>query len=300
MGTYMSRTRGILTIAVALGVMLGASPAGVSAAGPETGGGGDAGFLDFIRRLLSDDESVRPASASQTAGACNVYPIALHTSNVAGAAIGSTIVDIWNGTQPGNFGWLGWNGRVSEPELEANLRPPGRFHLFHNPFNPTDTTLNPGDWIYGAPGVKNSIGIREALDILKTMDIVVPVWDASVGWGRNAVYRAASFAQVRITDYSLPGQNRISAIYKGPIECGQVAQPDPILVGCKPALVVNPGDTFQIRNYFRYAVPELWGSAVDWSQARFTYTEGGAPATPDAGCTASTSCVTAPRATTTT
>ena len=54
----------------------------------------------------------------------------------------------------------------------------------------------------------------------KTIDIVVPVWDTTFATGSNTQYHIVDFAIVRLTDYRLPNQNRISAIYRGRTDCG--------------------------------------------------------------------------------
>jgi hypothetical protein len=47
----------------------------------------------------------------------------------------------------------------------------------------------------------------------------VPVWDEATGQGNNLKYRVVGFGRVQITDYRLPGQNRISAIFWGATTC---------------------------------------------------------------------------------
>lgn len=169
--------------------------------------------------LLVPGES--PATAAVLAQApCNLYPIALSTTSVTGVASGTLIQDIYNGVQPGNFGWLTWAGSPSEPTLVASLTPPGNSQTYVNPDNSTDHTIASGKRVFGKPGVSNSRGVRDALNVLETMDIVVPVWDFAQGQGSNATYHIVNFAVVRITDYRLPSQNRISAIFKGFTTCG--------------------------------------------------------------------------------
>ncbi|MBX2999576.1 MAG: tandem-95 repeat protein [Caldilineaceae bacterium] len=151
---------------------------------------------------------------------CELYPIALHTAVVAGATPGAILADIFNGSGSGNFGWLSWTGNPNVPTLINNLTPPGGSDTYINPNNSADNVVSVGDWVRGSPGVSNAKGARDALDRLKTMDIVVPVWDSASGGGNNAQYRVASFATVRILDYSLPGQNRIKVRYLGSVACG--------------------------------------------------------------------------------
>ncbi len=147
----------------------------------------------------------------------NLYPIALSAQTLAGVAPGSLLPDLFNGGQPGNFGWLTWAGSVSVPTLAASLTPPGDSFTYVNPDNSADHLISVGDWVRGKPGVSNSSNVRSALDVLKTTDINVPVWDQTDGNGSNARYRVTGFAKVRIISYQLPGQNRITARYLGPV-----------------------------------------------------------------------------------
>lgn len=157
---------------------------------------------------------VKPVAAS-----CTLYPIALHASTLSGAQPGDTLPDIFNGTQPGNFGWLTWSGGNGVPTLVASLTPPGNSHTYVNPHNSSDHTVSVGDWIEGKPGVSNAKAVRKALDELKNIDIVVPVWDTTQGNGANTIYQVSGFAKVRILDYRLPKDDRITVQYLGPVTC---------------------------------------------------------------------------------
>ena len=53
--------------------------------------------------------------------------------------------------------------------------------------DPGDRALSVGDWVRGRPGVANSGAVRAALDGLKAIDVVVPVWDAAAGLGSDAI-----------------------------------------------------------------------------------------------------------------
>jgi hypothetical protein len=100
-----------------------------------------------------------------------------------------------------------------------SLTPPGDGDAYVNPNAPNDHRLSVGDWVYGRPGVANSKGVRDALDALKPLTITVPVWDTATGQGSNTRYHGVGFARIRITDYRLPGQNRISAVFRGTASC---------------------------------------------------------------------------------
>jgi len=158
---------------------------------------------------------VTPASAQ----GCELYPIALHEKSLAGVPIGGVIKDIYNGIQPGNFGWLTWAGSPSEPTLVRSLTPPGNSRTYFNPSAPHDHTVSVGDWVQGKPGVSNGRQVRDALDVLKQLDITVPVWNQARGTGNNSLYRVAAFARVRLISYQLPRENRISARFLGFVSC---------------------------------------------------------------------------------
>jgi hypothetical protein len=150
---------------------------------------------------------------------CNLYPIALNQETLVGAEPGDILDDIMNGGQPGNFGWLTWNGNNSVPALVASLTPPGNSHIYENPNDPDDHIVSIDDWVEGKPGVSNASGVRNALDNLIGMEIVVPIWDVTQGSGANTVYRVVGFARVRLLDYHLPGQDRITAEFLGYTTC---------------------------------------------------------------------------------
>ncbi|MBN1890583.1 MAG: hypothetical protein JW850_21495, partial [Thermoflexales bacterium] len=151
---------------------------------------------------------------------CELYPIALHVSTVLETVPGQELTDIYNGSGPGNFGWLSWAGDQGVPALVNSLTPPGDSHTYINPYDPTDHVLSAGDWVYGRPGVANAKAVRDALDGLKNTVITVPVWYAASGQGSNAKYLVVGFARIQITGYRLPGTNRISAIFQGYTTCG--------------------------------------------------------------------------------
>jgi hypothetical protein len=150
---------------------------------------------------------------------CNLYPIALHANTIAGVAPGQELEDILNGSGPGNFGWLTWSGNNGINTLINSLTPPGDSDTYVNPYDPADNTPSVGDWVNGRPGTANSKQLRQALDNLMPLIITVPVWNQAQGQGNNIEYQISSYAQVQISDYHLPGQDRISAVYWGAASC---------------------------------------------------------------------------------
>lgn len=150
---------------------------------------------------------------------CNLYPIALSADSLIDIQTGDVLSDVLNGTQPGNFGWLSWSGSPSTPTVVSSLTPPGNSDTYINPNDPDDHSVSVGDWVQGNPGLSNSSSTRNALDTLKTIDIDLPVWDDTEGSGNNTLYHVSNFVRVRLINYSLPKQNRISAIFLG-YSCG--------------------------------------------------------------------------------
>ncbi|MFO7537130.1 MAG: PKD domain-containing protein, partial [Chloroflexota bacterium] len=172
------------------------------------------------------------------AGVCTeLYPIALHIDTLLAVNIGDVINDIYNGSDSGQFGWLSWTGDPSVGALVNSLTPPGDSYTYINPYDPGDNEVSTGDWVFGAPGVSNSGNVRQALNNLKTMDITVPVWNASEMSGSNTNYHVAGFAVVRLLDYQLPNQNRISVHFKGfAANCGDIL----VSVPGQPSLADTP------------------------------------------------------------
>ena len=163
---------------------------------------------------------------SRTSG-CPVYPIALHHTTLRGKKEGDEILDIYNGVGAGNFGWLRWPQETSagnEGYLVDSLEDPCLSRSdFDNATNPSDHQLSVEDDVWGNTGLSNSDDARTALNNLKGQKILVLVWDTATGTGTNGYYHIVAFAWIRITEYELPGQNRITAIFEGlATECNEV------------------------------------------------------------------------------
>jgi hypothetical protein len=129
------------------------------------------------------------------------------------------VLNVYNGTGAGNFGWLSWMGDPSEPTLVTSLTPPGNSSTYSNPANAADHTLTVNKAVYGKPGVSNSKAVRDALTTLESQAIAVPVWDSAAGSGNNATYHVSAFALIQIQTYQLPEQNQITAKFLG-YTCG--------------------------------------------------------------------------------
>jgi len=176
---------------------------------------------NFVTAIVSNSSgcTVSCSTIVTVVGLGDLYPIALNIQTLAGVPVGGVLRDIYNGSQFGNFGWLTWAGSPSEPTLVTSLTPPGNSSTYINPKNRRDHVVSIGDWVQGKPGVSNSDKVRKALNVLETIDITVPVWDQAVGRGNNSLYHVVAFARVRLLNYQLPNQNRITARFLGLVDC---------------------------------------------------------------------------------
>ena len=153
---------------------------------------------------------------------CSAYPIALSVQSLNNLTPGTVVSNIWNGSQPGNFGWLSWTGDPDEPTLINSLAKPGDSFTYTNPDNQTDHKLVVGDWVSGKPGVSNGKHVRASLDALIGVTITVPVWDQARGEGEGTAYHIVGFATVIILDYHLPSTNQITAEFLGYVDCSDI------------------------------------------------------------------------------
>jgi hypothetical protein len=171
--------------------------------------------------------------AISTRGAltCDLYPIALHASQMSNAAPGTILTNVLNGAGPGNFGWLTWAGSPSEHTLVTSLTAPGNSGTYVGLDDSRDDQVSIGDWVRARPGIANSRAVRDALEALTLLDISVPVWDDARGQGAHVLYRVAGFARIRLLSFQLAGQNRITARYLGPALCGIENRPPVIGTG---------------------------------------------------------------------
>jgi hypothetical protein len=160
---------------------------------------------------------VSPATAQ--AQTCPSFPIALPAQLLSNVPTNSVITDIVNGVQLDNFGWLTWNGDLSDSALLTSLVPPGDSTNYVNPDNLADQEINAGDWVIGRAGVSNRSSMRSALNNLSGVDIIVPVFDDVRSSGDNVAYHVAGFAHVQLIEYRLPSQNRITILFIGFTDC---------------------------------------------------------------------------------
>jgi hypothetical protein len=160
----------------------------------------------------------------QAPGQCALYPIALHTGVLSGGGNEARYIvrQITYGPGNGNFGWLSWDGNMSDEALATSLTVPGNSSNYINPNDPTDHTLSVGDWVLGRPEASGSQVVSDALASLAATNykLVVPVWDQATGQGNSVRYHISGFAWVYgLEEYTVAHPNHIALRYWGPATC---------------------------------------------------------------------------------
>lgn len=214
--------------------------------------------------------------------ACPLFPIALPAATLSNASPNTVLNDVFQGQQPGHFGWLTWAGSPSVPALAHSLTAPGDSATYVNPDLVSDHQVSVGDWVQGKPGVSNSKQVRDALDALKLHDILVPVWNETRGQGEDAAYRVVAFARVRLLDYQLAGQNRIRALFLGLESCSDANLPPAVSAGPDQTITLPAGASLN-GSASDDGLPAGGALTASWSvvsgPGTVTFANPGAPAT---------------------
>ncbi|MCB8988881.1 MAG: pilus assembly protein, partial [Ardenticatenaceae bacterium] len=136
---------------------------------------------------------------------------------------------IKNGIQPGNFGWLLWNDIYQTGNantLARSLTWPGDSNNYpeygyYEPGDPTDTSLNIGDNIWGNTGTVASVApeMEEHVDLERALRVIV--WDTSTSQGSNVTYHVVGFAIFRIHGFSLAHNWLLAEFIRMDNSCGQ-------------------------------------------------------------------------------
>lgn len=135
-----------------------------------------------------------------------VVPVATHIDTISDLAPSdgyTPCVNIWNGTGPGNFGWLNWSWQIANPV--GGAAPPAAeckaddcsSNCLAENMDPFDECLSGwiqvGDWAAGTPGVTDDVKVRTWLNeyigieekkyddgVYDPIEFVVPVWGPGV------------------------------------------------------------------------------------------------------------------------
>ncbi len=200
-------------------------------------------YTHTTMRLISAARSTGGVEGNITSGidtigpVCMAYPITFGQSifdNPDNPSV-PQFIDAFEGDSPGNFGWITWNpdpGNNNANYVEDELKyPQMSLNDFTDVNDPSDHQLSIGDDVSTKPGVANSSGIDEQLQLLVGREIIIPVYDNNPGNGQNAFYHISHFAKIRVDQICLPrngskcdGQNnkQIKATFLGYVDdiCG--------------------------------------------------------------------------------
>jgi len=134
-------------------------------------------------------------------------------------------VPIWDGSQPGNFGWMSWNGSNSANYLKDELIPgnPVDYQAPNNHPCSTGSKISVGCWVQGSPGVEASAKDNLQTYWVNTGDVmIIPIWDQTTGNGSNANYHIVGFAAFIVTDFRLTGQGYVKGTFKNYVSAGDL------------------------------------------------------------------------------
>ena len=175
-----------------------------------------------------------------------VYPLAIDFEKLkAGDVQPGEAFEGWlkDDAEAGSFGWVRWDPHSSSgsvTDLIYRLQNPCLAVTdYVNPDDPTDTSLNPGDWMLSSTGIANSSGVRAELDVLcgATTDpdyqgnkgsdycnadagydgegapvIRIPVYQDIADTGSNLKYQMYETAIIQIVDYAIPNASELRLI----------------------------------------------------------------------------------------
>ncbi|MEM7133310.1 MAG: Ig-like domain-containing protein [Chloroflexota bacterium] len=156
---------------------------------------------------------------------CQLYPIGLPITRMAGLNPGDLVDEIISGSQHNEwYLYLSWNGDYGYQALIDSLTPPGTSHLYSNPNDASDTVLSVGDWVQAWPYIANDGNVAAALDAaIDEPSLIMPIWDVITGSDFDIQYQIAGFARVRLLSYTFPDRDRIWIEYLGEVACDDAA-----------------------------------------------------------------------------
>ncbi|MFC1975980.1 Ig-like domain-containing protein, partial [Chloroflexota bacterium] len=180
--------------------------------------------IPFYSRTAMRLVSSREADTTNTVGpVCELLPITFPESALDdpdNPTPGQSI-DAFQGSAPGNFGWVHWNSDPSNTNgvnyIEESLANP-RLSMTdfiadeddpdcagYAPGECPDTAINIGDWVAGRTGVGSSGTVDDLLESYVGKTVLVPVYDdIGSGLGSNASYEISHFALITVDQVCLP------------------------------------------------------------------------------------------------
>ena len=163
-GVHVNAARDVPTYFARLLGIAGIPVGGASEAQYETVTATDNLFpMTFSCNCIEGGESTfvdPPPEDDVIGGGCPLMPIALHESTIDGQSPGAHLENIFNGTQPGNFGWLSWTDQTSATSLHESLVVPGTSDQYINPQIGEPGIVVTGVDVSGLTGIDNSSSVR--------------------------------------------------------------------------------------------------------------------------------------------
>ena len=176
-------------------------------------------------------------SASSTATTCDLYPLSVPASALAGRAIGDQITDLPHGAASDQFTWLTWTSDDHEYTLARSLIPPGDSYLYTEPGDPSDHVVDAGDWVERVPDALDTAAVRSKLSEHVGALMLVPVRAATRTRGALFDDQVGQFAVIRLTAFDLTAPARVSFTFLGYRDCRNTAPT------ANPQSVSTPEDT---------------------------------------------------------
>lgn len=139
-----------------------------------------------------------------------LYPITRLMPSVGDDIVLGQVIRIRDTDTSGNFGWLFWADVPSSDALKASMTPPGDSYTYINPEDPSDHTINLGDWVQGATGNMQALAsILDTYWVGTGQAMVIPLYDTTnSGTGANLNYRVAGFAALTILSRHTTGSDK--------------------------------------------------------------------------------------------
>jgi hypothetical protein len=195
-------------------------------------------YTHTTMRLIGAARSMGTVDGNLTEGidtigpVCFAFPTTVQRSVVEPAYVGERI-DILDGVESGDWGWLTWNpGEDDENYLNQEWKyVQTSINDYTDPTEWGDHTLNRGDYVTSLNGTVSSIDTRNILESYIGKNLIIPIWDdLSPDGYRTGIpnpnappptveaYKVWDFAVVRIdavTDIDIDHKT-IMATYLGP------------------------------------------------------------------------------------
>jgi RHS repeat-associated protein len=162
-------------------------------------------------------------SASSADTTCDLYPLGVPASALAGRAVGDQITDLPHGGDSDRFTWLTWTSDPHEYTLARSLIPPGDSYLYTEPGEPSDRIVDAGDWVERVPDALDTAAVRSKLSEHVGSLMLVPVRGASRT--RDTLFddQVGQFAVIRLTAFDLAVPARVSFQFLGYRDCRNTA-----------------------------------------------------------------------------